>query len=144
MFRRLNVHAGKCAKTDVGACAKRCFINTLPGCLHSAGSPKEQEGSPEYLHGEARAGCFGYWSHWEGSGGRRGHEAHTGPWGGAGGRNHHQTCNIPDSPPLKWTFVNPDCSPGKKSRQHSMKRRIKQTDLNVATWSWQLETSCQQ
>lgn len=126
-----------------------CVVNTLPGCLRSAGNPKEQgRGSPEYLDGdrldgEAGSGCCGYWSHWKGPGGRRRREAHAGPWGGAGGGNRHQTCNIPDSPPLKCTFgaqivhlkKNPlSIQPNGGLKQH----------LNVATWSWQLETSRQQ
>lgn len=110
-----------------------CVVNTLPGCLRSAGNPKERgRGSPEYLDGdrldgEAGSGCCGYWSHWKGPGGRRRREAHSGPWGGAGGGNRHQTCNIPDSPPLKCTLGAQIVYLKKKSTQHSTKWRIKAT-----------------
>lgn len=140
MFLRLNVHVGKSAVElvliDVSTV---CLINTIPGfCCQ----PETLKSGDHYLDGEAAHRCRGYWSHWEGSGGRRS-KAHMGPWGGAGGGNHHQTCNIPDSPPLKCTFI-AQIVHLKKSTRPSMKWRIKPTDLNVARWSWQLETSGQQ
>lgn len=46
----------------------------------------------------------------------------------------------------KKGFSGRDCSSGKTTNLPaiSMKRRIKLADLNVAKWSWQLETACWQ